>query len=58
MGRSGDGDTIDIDGKPVRSRRMKTAEVVTASDAQISRELRTAYREMMQVMQKAESGKI
>lgn len=59
-GKSGDGSTtvIDIDGKPVRSRRMKTVEGITTSDKQVAVELRTPYREMMQVMQKAESGKI
>jgi hypothetical protein len=59
-GRSGDGGTtiIDIDGKPVRSRRMKTVEGVTNTDEQIALELVTPHREMMQVMQMAESGKI
>lgn len=44
-GRSGDGSTIiiDIDGKPTRSRRMKTVEGVTSSDEQIAIELETPY---------------
>lgn len=58
-GKSGDGDTtlIEIDGKPVRSRRMKTVEGITLSDKQVSAELLTPHRELMQVMQKAESGR-
>jgi len=59
-GKSGDGSTtvIDIDGKPVRSRRMKTVEGINSTDTYIANELRTPHRERMQVMQKAESGKI
>jgi len=59
-GRSGDGCTkiIIVDGKPTRSRRMKTIEGITSSDARVCAELKTSYTETMQVMQKAESGKI
>lgn len=46
-GRSGDGDTtvIDIDGRPTRSRRMKTVEGINTSEEQIANELITPYRE-------------
>lgn len=58
-GRSGNGSTtvITIDGKPTRSRRMKTVEGITSTDSPVCTELKTPYRDMMQVMQKAESGK-
>lgn len=57
-GKSGDGSTTvkDIDGEPVRSRRMKTVEGITSSDELVANELTTPYREVMQVMKKAESG--
>lgn len=59
-GRSGDGATtvIGIDGKPKRSRRMKTVDGVFTPDAMVELELVTAAREQMYVIQKAESGKI
>jgi len=37
---------------------MKTVEGITSTDSYIVQELKTPYRERMQVMQKAESGKI